>query len=293
MTSTFKVRNYGDEPLVVQDIKADCRCTTLEKLDGTTIDPGGAIDVTARMKYEMATTGPRMSRVTVRFRGYEDPLEMRIAVELTRAVRVSPAYLPLARGQSGELELSSIDDKPFRVLSVHGETPQFVGFDPADPPATSYTVQWDLSRFDLKDCTDAEGNRLPVVLAIETDHPDAPIVDLLVRHACTRSGGRTAWRPGDAALIVGRVAAGEPLELTIEAKWLRSSGRTTDEIESVSSASDQLVLAELVDVERRGLLSLCKVRVIPAPGTNGLLYAPITLSSSRASNDVVIVGSVR
>ncbi|UCD74042.1 MAG: DUF1573 domain-containing protein [Phycisphaerales bacterium] len=290
LSATVKVINVSDRPLTIKSMKSSCLCTTMEDLTGGVILPGGHIELTPVVE-PRSWTGRKRDRITFVFNEYPKPVSLSLISEVTRAVRAEPAFLNAVRpideeGRvildqdeqvrmdrlSGEFTLSAVDGRPFRILAVNGEEPEYVDYDPASGEIrTDYRLRWDISGYDEMTCVDEFGNYMPGWWVVETDHPDAPLIDLRVRHLCTRpERPRGAWLLDELRVVLGRIKAGEPLEFTMTLKWLRDAV-PNDTIRRIVSESDQFE-ADLVEVARDGDMISCLVRIVPKADHRGLLY---------------------
>lgn len=277
MRGTIRILNVSDEPMTIRAMKPDCKCTTVQDLTGTVITAGGHVDVTAVMEGR-PSAGPKNSKIKFIFDTYEGTAEVQIRSDVSRMVRAEPAYFP--EGQlSGEVTISSLDDRAFRILAVNGEDAPFADdFDPAvDDPRTSYALSWDLTKYDQQTCLDAEGRRMPAWWVVETDHPEAPVIDIHVRHVpCSLPEPRNGrpWVLSALSTVVGEIPAGESAEFSVVLKWVNESRKPTDTIKAVRSESSAFE-ADLVGLERDGDVITCRVKITPRAGHQGLLYGDV------------------
>ena len=283
---TAKIWNVGDQPLRIVKSVTSCGCTSTENLAGRVIPPGGFIEFATEM--EMKTgLGTKKEKVTLFFEGYGGTQVIFFYnAEVARPVRVIPPYVDAVnQGQIGTVEVSSLDNKPFRILRAHGLAPQFVNFDPAtDEPRTQYTLKWDMSQFD--------GQRVPWFWVIETDHPEAPIVDVRVRHDSTRPippDGRP-WQPKDQRVLIDLVRNGESVEIITKHEYAgnRTPMPQTARVQNLSAILD----VELVGIEQKGQLLEFRVRVTPKNAPLGLLYEHINVGSVGYMVPLRIIGRV-
>ena len=283
---TAKIWNVGDQPLRIVKSVTSCGCTSTENLAGRVIPPGGFIEFATEM--EMKTgLGTKKEKVTLFFEGYGGTQVIFFYnAEVARPVRVIPPYVDAVnQGQIGTVEVSSLDNKPFRILRAHGLAPQFVNFDPAtDEPRTQYTLKWDMSQFD--------GQRVPWFWVIETDHPEAPIVDVRVRHDSTRPippDGRP-WQPKDQRVLIDLVRNGESVEIITKHEYAgnRTPMPQTARVQNLSAILD----VELVGIEQKGQLLEFRVRVTPKNAPLGLLYVHISVGSAGYTVPLRIIGRV-
>ncbi len=298
LSDTVLIKNVGSEPLTILAMKPDCACTTIEDLAGEVIAPGESVELTAVVD-PRSYQGPKNSEIRFVFDGYE-PISVKIKSVVSRAIRVEPTYVDLVGGgpTSGICTLKSLNESPFRILAVHGEPPVYAdGFDPqAETPRNEYVIKWDLSGYSPKNCLDSAGRRIPGWLVIETDNPDAPVLDLRVRHnPCTlpeRLDGRN-WVLGDYRVILDEFLPGESKEYTASLKWLKNE-KPNDTIARVVSESPQMS-AELMEVHREGDKITCRVRITASPIHSGLMYGYVRFFSKEYghSQRMTVIGRVK
>lgn len=279
------LHNRSDRPLRIVQMKASCKCTTLENHTGKTIPPGGSLAIEATIE---SKTYPGTSRSEIRFlfQGSDEVAVLPILAVVSRAVQAEPANLRPHEALLGSVTIRSTDGRPFRILAADGEPPIFADdYDPASGETRSeYELAWDLREYDLGTCINEQGRRMPMWWVVETDHPDAPIVDLRVRHnPCTMldipTGGRR-WFLADNRVVLDAIRPGESAEFETYMKWVRNEP-PTDGIGSVETLSDQFT-AELIEVEERDGASWCRIRVTPAEGVRGLIYGDIRIHGRRS-----------
>lgn len=282
---TAKIWNVGDQPLRIVKSVTSCGCTSAENLAGRVIPPGGFIEFKTEM--EMKTgLGLKKEKISMLFEGYGSTyVAFFYNAEVARPVRVVPPYVDAVTGRTGTVEVTSLDNKPFQILKAHGLAPQFVGFDPAtDEPRTQYTLKWDMSQFN--------GKRLPWFWIVETDHPDAPVVDVRLRHNSTRPvhDKTRSWQPKDQRILIDLVRNGESIEIITKHEY--SPNRTpqpqTAQVKSLSAILD----AELVGVELKGRLLEYRVRITLKNAPLGMLYEHISVGSAGAMVRLRIIGRV-
>jgi hypothetical protein len=266
----FKLLNLTAAPLKVVAAQPSCQCTTID-IVGKEIPPRGALDVPVTMK--VSATGIKAANVKVVIEGVERPLTLDLRAEVAYAVRVAIAdasgklqpYVDAADDASrlrGVASVFSSDGKPFRVLSVQGETPQFVGWNAAsDAPQPRYEVRFALPGDPCE--------RVPKYLLIETDRADARIIDARVRHACTRI--TPALDIAEFRSNAGVIPAGASGAFDIEIKKMGDN-----RIESVR-ALDPNFEAELVGQKSDGASLMVTIRLKPGPKVAGVFMTPVRL----------------
>jgi hypothetical protein len=283
MSGTVVIRNVGTEPLTIQRMVSSCKCTTAEDLSGTVIPPGGSRAFTAVMEAP-SYAGAKKEQIRFLFAGY-GVHNFQLRAMVSRAVFADPPFLTVTDRYSGTFLLRSLDDRPFRVLAVNDNEPIYAGsFNPAsDELQSHYELVWDLTRYDPDTCLDDAGNRMPMWLVVETDHPQAPIVDMRIRHVpCTMietpQPGRL-WVLSELREVVGELQPGESHEFAVSMKWLRGEA-PNDEIGRVESQIDQFS-AELLEVTREGDTITARVRVTASKDHRGLIYGDLRLFGQR------------
>lgn len=252
-----------------------CQCTTLE-ITGKAIPAGGTLEVPVRMK--VSSTGRKSANVKVLVENQDAPITFEMKAEVAYAIR---ALVPDAQGNpqpyvdaaedpsrlKGLAWVRSTDHAPFSIRSVQGQPARFRNFDAAkDPPRAEYEVEFDLPG---EPC-----EQVPKYLLIETDRPDARLIDLRVRHACTR-------------ILPGLDIA----EFRTNAGVLPAGGAGTFEIEVKKMVSNRLASAQSLDprftaelTEQRadGSSVMAVVKLTPAPGVRGVFMVPVRLSAVDA-----------
>lgn len=279
---TFQIWNDGEKPVEIAAVQPGCKCTTVNDLVGTTIEPGKYVELEAQLDAAIAT-GPKGSDIKILIDGYGTALECRMRAEVSLPVRIVPGYINAVRGgpEQGILNVESTDRQPFRICSVGGMAPEIQDFDPAtDSPRAKYLLRYDLTKF--------PAGQIPRYLVIETDHPDCPVADVLVRHDSVR------FPPGirgtrDLKVGAGLIETGTSIEFDIEFNL----GREPLTISGARSPNENLKL-ELVDTHVEDGLAkpaqeggteptkrlIARVRATPREGFGGVIVTPIYIQAS-------------
>ena len=291
--ATVSLRNVSKDPVRVVRAMPSCKCTDLTSIDGQVIPPGGSIPVSAALLVPR-TPGPKDAKIMVVFEGYNGMVEAKMQADVTLPVRAAPAYIDALRGSNdGTIALSSVDGKPFRVLTVGGRTPAFVGFDPAtDGPRAQYQVSWRAADM-------VNGTELPQWWVVETDRADCPLIPLRVRHETTGSRFDPArlarfWFPPENVMVAGRVKAGTPVTLTTTIEHLNpaAQGRVTNpawsDVKGVRVPGTEGT-AKLVSATKRGedFVDLV-IEFTPAAGTSGVKYVPVELETATGKGPMFV-----
>ncbi|MHC4422202.1 MAG: DUF1573 domain-containing protein [Planctomycetota bacterium] len=291
---TTKIWNVGPQPLRILKSITSCGCTAAEDLGGRVIPPGGHTEFTTAMTMKSGL-GDKKEKISIVFEGYRTYVVQFFTAEVSLPVRLTPPHLAASRQDprtrqwvstmSGQIEVKSLDGKPFRILRVHGAAPEYVGFNPAtDPPQSAYTIRWDLSRF---------GNAIPWYWVIETDRPDAPVVDARIQHVSTRPTRveERPWEPKDQRLLVGLVSREEPFEITTKLEY--DAGQTPDPNSASVSSQSPFLRAELVEAQADERHVQFRIRLTPtASAEPGLLYAKLDLYASGYGAPLRIIGRI-
>lgn len=274
---TVTLRNTGTEPVRVVAVTPSCKCTTTTDIVGKEIPPGGTATFDTTLE-GAPVPGVRTSTIRVLVSGAPAPIEIKVKGEVSQAVRAIPAYLNCvgSKNLAGRLVVESIDKRPFRIISAHGAAPVIGGWNPStDEPRSTYLLSYDLG----------DGTReLPSFWIVETDHPDAPLVDLKVRHESVSA--KLSSRLSDYRANAGRIEPGG------SGRVLFTSLDPQEPILSAESLSPDATLeVERVDAVEGGTRATIIVK--PRAGHEGLLIIPAKLSMATKSQEVLIFGTVR
>ncbi|MBL9140242.1 MAG: DUF1573 domain-containing protein [Phycisphaerae bacterium] len=277
----FTLRNVGPRAVVVNQAMPSCKCTDISPIAGQTIQPGASIEFTAALSVPRSP-GEKDAKVMITFTGYSGMLEAKMKGDVTLPVRVEPAYLEALKGTtSGTLQLTSVDGKPFRVLSAGGKAPMLATGD-AGAATPSHTVAWSVQG--------VPPEQMPQWWVIETDHPDCPLIPVRIRNEATGSRfdqGRYQrfWFVPESIVIAGRVKGGSTvqLETTIEHLNPAAQGRVTNPqwsaVKSVGVPGGEGT-AELVSATKRGDDFVDVVfKFTPRADLRGAQYIPVEIET--------------
>ena len=266
--------NRGTEPLLILAAEPSCKCTTLSDLGGTTIPPGGQVELEAMLD-ATPNTGPKTAEIKVLVDGYPVIKKIDLRAEIALRIRATPPFINAVRGQNrqGRTIVQSNDGQPFRICSLHGMPPTFIGFDPAkDAPRSKYVLTYDLE--------DVE-EPFPRYLVIETDQADVPMIDLYLRHETTLPKvNRNLRMAGGYRYPTDVIPTGGTVEIEIP------FGDNPDPVAAVVSLSTDKVTADLIssreevgtDGKKKQILL---VRITAAPGFEGIFYQPLLAMSAN------------
>ncbi|MHC5024398.1 MAG: ankyrin repeat domain-containing protein [Planctomycetota bacterium] len=157
---TLVLRNTGDESRVVTRIKSSCGCTAANFTPGTALQPGESIDVEVRMKGGTVARNLRKT-LTIIVEGQQDQI-VPVSADVVAFVTITPEQIGPDRNPDGKVTLRSIDDQPFRILSM---TPPVIEEFTEEPQVEhELMIDWD----HWNEVTGAQRSRKVIFY---TDHP--------------------------------------------------------------------------------------------------------------------------
>jgi len=291
VTRSFRLSNLTDNPITITSVVPTCTCTTVDA-SGKVIPPKGSIEIPLTMKVA-ASTGVKSAAVTLTFSDRSAPITLQMQGEIAYAVRSncvdvienkrvpyinvfddpqrSPSVAPPPL--VGEMKVSCTDGRPFRVLSVMGKPPQFIGWDAASgEPLTAYDIAYDFQGIPCE--------RMPPYLIIETDHPLAPVIDMRVRHACTKIAPQLPFAEYRANLGLLRVGVPMPFEFELK----RAQGWTVTGVQSKDPRVEVKFVGQRSDSE--GAMVSLVATATAASGAAEILLAPVTMTARDPSGNV-------
>ncbi len=284
-TGKVKIKNTSDKPLTILAVQAGCKCTTLNDLSGEEIPPGGFVELEPQMKAQ-ASTGPKKTEIKVLIDGWSRIALVTLKAEISRGVRAAPGTINAvdATKVTGRLVIESIDGKPFSVCAIHGEKPEFVGYDPStSEPVSKYLVNYDLNKF---------GDNIPRFLVIETNHPEARVVEVPVRHRTTLGAGKFALRPTETRVNLDEIKAGEPKSFEIEFESVTQADPLLTVMYSNPNASVKLEKTETRPGEDGKELTVATVSLTPKADAHGLLYGEMIFYTQSREQPIHVFGVV-
>ena len=281
---TVKLTNTSQEPLTILAAQPTCKCTTLNDISGSVIKPGESMDLQAALAAS-PNPGPKTAAIKILVNGYPRPLEVDLKAEISLPIRAIPPYINAVQGKNskGRIVIESIDKAPFTICSVHGKTPELVGFDPeTDEPRSKYIMTYDLEDIPVP---------YPRYLLVSTDNPDSPIIDIYFRHETTLPKINRSMLVHDGYRhTFGRIDTGSTAEIEIGFSDLVEPIATV-----ISNSPDARVelLSSRDETIGGKVISFQKIKIMPAKDFEGTMYFPITfLANSGQSTDVPVFGAV-
>jgi len=288
---TFRIVNDGPMPLRVRAASPSCRCTTVTDVVGRTIAPQGSLELEAQFDAPK-TPGVKDATVNIVLDGAPRPLVATISGDVTLPIRVEPPFVDALAGKvGGTVELSSIDGRPFTILSSGGRPPVFAGQAPS-APAPAQTITWTTAGISCE--------KMPLWWIVVTDHPDCPIVPLRIRHECTGTKADMArydrfWILSDQLVSLGTIRAGEPTSFEVQLDHYNPKGRGRVErpnfrdVRAATIASPDLELA-ITGTRPVGTDSVViSMTVTPKPGASGSIETSLRIETATGAGEVPFV----
>ncbi|MBQ72804.1 MAG: hypothetical protein CMJ67_07845 [Planctomycetaceae bacterium] len=292
----FKITNRAQRPVRVLRVTPSCVCTTLSDLEGTVIGAGETVSLEASLDAPKQA-GEKEAKVFVQLEGMQNPAIVKLKGMVTLPVQPVPAFASALDGvESGAIELSSIDGKPFQVVASNGGTPSFVGFDPArDDPRSTYSLRWSV--------TGMSPQAIPKWWVFTTDRADCPLVACRVRHPETGSRRdptrfERRWIMLDDFAELGAVSIGSSVDVPIQLDHYNPRGRGAIDRPNWSQALEVRSLDPRIEAT---LLSSAitspeqvdaVIRIQFKGPAEALLYAPIRVSTSTGAGVLEVAARV-
>ena len=282
-TGEITLTNQGDKAVTLVAVSPTCSCLKPEFSDRVILPPRAKHTVTIAHE-PRSQAGPSKATLRFVFLG-NDIVNVPVEVMFTRPVKADPTWIDFRRdGDRGTLKLRSLDSRPFRVLSVQGVPI------PSASAALLQEVPWDLSSYDTETCTNPAGERMPSWIVVQTDHPDAPIVDVRVRKdGCTNpdipgDGDSRAWMILDQRVVLGELSPGEKQIYELPVALLPN--RTMNERFTVAKSETPGLMTRFVDVIQKEEGNVVQVEIGVDPGcAAGVLIGTFQMESSNAGHD--------
>lgn len=264
------ITNNGDETIKIARVNSSCSCTVAD-LPKRELAPGESVELSATLE-SGNYIGAMQRQVRVYVEGYAAPYEIWVVADVSYDVKADPVYIGAFQGDSGEVKVTEVNGKPFKILSVNTNAPTYKDFDPASAELKSeYTLTWSTKGVDPKD--------LPMWWIIETDHPDAPVVDLRVLHPAVmpRVDPRRAWQLNEDRALIGYLEPGGVENITIDIKERRRANEELP-LPEVSTKHDNYKV-EVVKLEKTQEGYTLEIALTGKPAADGttLISEPITI----------------
>lgn len=214
---TIEIFNASRLPVTLTRVTGTCTCVGGLPGGRQSVPSGEVAEVTITLKAR-PNPGPVSEVVTIWYLDPETGAERNFSVtvvgEIALAVKAEPFFINLLGERTGTIRLSTDERRPFRILSSGGAAPVYdlrgypEGEDPAQPRmrhALSYNF------------TDVDDSDVPQFWIIETDHPEAPIMDLrMIHRGMIAEAAKThPWALTHDRVILGALAPGAGIDFTM------------------------------------------------------------------------------
>ncbi len=301
ITREFTLVNDSQESLMVKEIKRGCSCTEVTFQAGE-LAPGESRKGLATFTAGMTPT-TKNNKIKIMFENHQ-PMTLPMNAMVSRAVDVQPPNFrmhsksyydgPVSRTKS-RVQLSATDSQPFRILSSGGRPPISVS-GAGDPtiPSTAHSVMIDIGDYDKETLLDPQGKKMPPFWIIETDHPDAPVVEVRVLHKENSPHQREKdreWVFVENRVVVDAVDPGQAVQFELPIIWNAIEGQRTQQIISAESNSPEFE-ASLVGMKKDGRKSKAVIEIRPVDGVVGPYQGRIELISHEHRAPLPVIGHV-
>ena len=201
---------------------------------------------------------------------------------------------PVVRSK-GRIQLSSTDGRPFRILSAGGQPAIAWPSSGGDPmiPSISHEMVIDIGEHDKETLLDPEGNLFPAFWVYETDHPEAPVVEVRMVHQAHRTHRREKereWVFVENRIVVDAVPPGGSTTFELPIVWNSRDNRTQQIHEVVSNSPD--FDAELIGMRADGTKTKAIIRITPSGGVQGPYQGKVEFVSREHRAPLSVIGYV-
>ncbi|MFU8829287.1 MAG: DUF1573 domain-containing protein [Phycisphaerales bacterium] len=275
------IHNDSENPIRIRGVRVSCGCTVADYPENW-IEPGDSAEIELTfMSGDL--WGPVQRYALLQFEGYNRPLRITTTAHVNTGIRASRNYQPLGQTLAGTLTLHSTDGTPFRVLSMSFAGPA-ADDDSADAaPGTKKTSELheeldtpSLVQHVPFDFAQVNPDRLLRWVAVETDHPDAPVIAMHIDNPYAGVDRRRAmWAYSRDYLLLGTVTPGDMIEHQIGLRGLRNE-MPVQRIEVESDLLDVEVLSTSMDPAEGMVLEL---RFTASAEASGLIHTRLTVRS--------------
>ena len=298
-STSLRLTNTGQEAVSLVAVSPTCGCLATDFSGRIVFAPGDSH--TIQVSHEKRNqAGPSKASLRCMFLG-NDMVSVPVEVIFSRPVKADPTWVDFARdGDHGLLTLRSIDSTPFRVLSLQGRPVATDAGEDPNIPALVHRIKWDLREYDTESCVNQQGERMPPWLVVQTDHPEASLVDVRVRQDnCTapdipNTGDNRPWLVLDQRVILEPMAPGE--STVVELKVGVLPGRPMIGTFAKARSESEALSANFLDVIAKPDNDVIRVELGPSENCPaGVMMATFQIESSAAGHDqqIHVFGVVR
>lgn len=299
---TVQLRNVGSKPIEVLGSKKSCSCTMVD-VKPTVLQPGDEIPVTATMTAGLRQADKSTVKVILQYAAHA-PTTIGIEGFISLPVKIEPSDIRMhpkgydepAYQTKGIIQLTSADNKPFRVTQSGGVDPEFL-IPVVDSTMVSlkHQVRWNLEGYDPETGLNESGELVPEFWMVETDHPGAPLVGVALNHRIHRlqPRGSRPWFTIDRFGVIDPVDAGGSVDFMLPLNGNRLP-TTSDPVYMVDSDTPAFK-AELISSTPApdGKVMNLLIRITPASTTSGAYSGKLLLKSANWEAPFSVIGFVR
>ncbi|MDG2022434.1 MAG: DUF1573 domain-containing protein [Phycisphaerales bacterium] len=286
-----KLVNPTDSPITIAAAVPTCQCTTVE-VAGETIPPRGAVGIPMTLQVP-STTGEKQAAVNVLLSGPNGQLRgprLTLTAIAAYPVRTTPLFIDALAADrlTGNVALTSTDGRPFKVRSVNGAAPDLIT---PNEPLTNHVIRYDLTADTAEAQRTGAVDAFPKWMLFETDHPDASVIELRIRHPFSRLPHQTrpvALQFDGYIANVGTLAPGGNATFNIELKQFAGKRVNAAISENANFRTDLLE-----QVEGDGDRVRVKIAVTPLTGQTGVFMVPVRMDTTAGSEVMYVVGTIR
>jgi hypothetical protein len=291
LTADVILVNPFQTPMTIAQAVPTCQCTTVE-VAGETIPAGGGIAIPITLQVP-STTGKKQAAVNTVLQGPDGKNVRGPRLTLTAiaayAVKTTPLYIDALPPNpvTGSVSVAATDGRPFRVLTVNGRPPVLLT---PDQPLAQHVVQYDLEPAAIQ-AAKVGADVFPKWMIFETDHPEAPVIEMRIRHPFSKLPHQTrnvALQFDGNIANLGAIPPGGTGTFDIELKQF--AGKLVTGVRTTSPG----FRADLVEqVEGAGDRVRVRVAVTDVGGAGGVFMIPITFDTTAGSEAMYATGVVR
>jgi len=288
VTRTLTLTNLESTPIRLNGVARGCTCTKLQ-VRPQVLKPGQSIEVPATLTAGLTPTS-KDSSMKLEVVG-RPPIVLPVKGEIIRGVRARPRDIDTYRYRGaegnyiprGRILLDAPEGPAFRILSVNGE-PRETAL------AARHAVDWDVSAYDPVTGLNARGEMIPRVWLVETDHPETPVMEVMVRHRAHRVTPvkDRPWFFIEQRVNVGGIPQGGVGSFTLPVKW--QGGKPKPASITGARSESTAFTASLVGHTQEGRESNATVQITPAAGVEGPFEGLVTLVGTDHEWAIPVVG---
>ena len=285
-SGTAEIVNTGNRPVTIIRTQTSCKCT-VPTIREKMILPGESVPLEATIDIDY-DFGRFAKRVSIFFDGYARPVVMNVMGVNGYDVYSEPTGVTAhADDESVTVDILSVDGSTFNITRVAGGSPLFEdGFRPGvDEPRSKYSLHIPL------------GSEPPTWIAVETDHPSAPLVEVELGHPVVKLRERphlqSSLRPKERRWNLGKVHVGETQEFTVSLKGPFEPGTPFADLGIELDIAGEDPGLKLVDfkITRSEEKSSVDVVITVEMLKDGLLYEPLFFKYEGLESRIWLLGS--